>query len=77
MNNSDRWVDPIVAEIHAVREQIARKFDYDLHRIVEFLREEQTKFPGRVVTKEDIRKSQEAALLSEKSDEDAACRSPG
>jgi hypothetical protein len=28
------WEDPIVAEIHAIREEIARKFDYDMDAIV-------------------------------------------
>lgn len=33
--------DPIVEEIHAVREQIAREADYDLERILEAARARQ------------------------------------
>ena len=28
------WKDPIVEEIHAVREQVARECDYDLNQII-------------------------------------------
>ncbi len=33
--------DPIIEEIHAVREQIAREADYDLERILESARARQ------------------------------------
>jgi len=32
------WKDPIVEEIHKIREQIAREYDYDLNRILNHLR---------------------------------------
>ena len=35
------WKDPIVEEIHRIREEHAASFDYDIHRIFEDLREQQ------------------------------------
>jgi len=40
--------DPILAEIRAVREEIARKFNYDVRAIMRDLRE-QDKCSGRAV----------------------------
>ena len=41
--------DPIVAEVHAVREAIAREADYDLDRIVEAARVRQAESGREVV----------------------------
>ena len=35
------WTDPIVAELHCIREPHAREFGYDLRRIFQNLRKEQ------------------------------------
>jgi hypothetical protein len=48
------WKDPIVEEIHAVREEIARRFNYDLGEIIADIRKRQEANPGRVVRKEDL-----------------------
>jgi hypothetical protein len=32
--------DPIVAEIHRIREEIAARFNYDIHAIVEYARQQ-------------------------------------
>jgi len=48
------WKDPIVEEIHAVREQIARECDYDLKRIMDRLRKRESEHTGRVVQKEEL-----------------------
>ncbi len=37
------WKDPIVDEVRKAREELASRFDYDLGRISEFLREEERK----------------------------------
>lgn len=50
------WKDPIVEEIRAVREQIAREFNYDLGEIMAHLRKSQEANLGRVVSKEDVAK---------------------
>jgi hypothetical protein len=43
------WNDPIVAELHRVRERHARKFGYDLRRMFVDLKEAQSKLAGKVV----------------------------
>jgi hypothetical protein len=48
------WKDPIVEELHAIRDQIARKFDYDLDRIVDYFMEKQSKHPELLVTKAQL-----------------------
>jgi hypothetical protein len=55
------WKDPIVEEIHAVREEIARRFDYDWSRFYAHLREEQAKHPERVIGKEEFERRRRAA----------------
>ena len=32
------WEDPIVEEVHAIREQLLARFDGDLHRYCEYVR---------------------------------------
>ena len=41
MKKDDTWVDPIVEEIHRIREEHAAHFDYDIHRICDDIRREQ------------------------------------
>jgi hypothetical protein len=41
--------DPIVAEVRRVREQLAAKFNYDIHAIVEDLRKRQVSLGARLV----------------------------
>jgi len=36
------WQDPIVEEIHRIRDEYAKKFNYDLHEICEDLRKKQS-----------------------------------
>jgi hypothetical protein len=48
------WKDPIVEEIHAVREQIARECNYDLGEIFARLRIRQKANAERLVHKEDL-----------------------
>lgn len=49
------WKDPIVEEIHAVREQIARECHYDLKQIIACLRKKEEEHLGRVVHKEELK----------------------
>ena len=44
------WRDPIVEEIHRVRDEPARKFGYDLHAICEDIREKQATSGRKLVT---------------------------
>ena len=42
------WKDPIVEEIHAIREQIAQECDYDIKQIVARLRKHEKEHPDRL-----------------------------
>ncbi len=43
-------IDPIVEEIHKIREQYAEKFDFDVDAMFEDLREKQSNSDRKVVT---------------------------
>ena len=43
--------DPIVAEVRRVRDELARRFNYDVHAICEDLRKRQ----GKTVTGDELR----------------------
>jgi len=45
------WKDPIVEEIHLVREKIARECNYDLKQIMNRMRKKEKEHRGRVVSK--------------------------
>jgi hypothetical protein len=45
------WRDPIVEEIHRVRDEQAKKFGYDLHAICEDVRKKQAASDRNVVTR--------------------------
>ena len=49
------WVDPIVEEIRRARDEHAAKFDYDIHRICEDIREQEKKSGLKFVTPEPRR----------------------
>jgi len=40
--------DPILREVHRMKDQFARQFDYDVEKIFEHLREEAKKHPERM-----------------------------
>ena len=48
--------DPIVEEIHMIREEIAKEHDYDLHKLIQSLQERQKRYKGRIVSRERDRK---------------------
>ena len=45
------WHDPVVEELRKIREEHARKFDYDLHAICEDIRQRQGKSGHTVVSR--------------------------
>ena len=51
------WHDPIVEEIRKIREEHARKFNYDLHAICEDIRQRQAS-SGRPVVSRPSRKAE-------------------
>jgi hypothetical protein len=42
--------DPILAEVRAIRDKLAAKFNYDVHAIAKYLRERQRKGGHKVVS---------------------------
>lgn len=48
------WKDPIVAEVRAIREQIAAECNYDLHKLFEMQREVERTWQGTIVRREDL-----------------------
>ena len=44
------WIDPIVEEVRAHRDEIAREAGNDLHRICEQARQEEAKHTERIVS---------------------------
>ena len=45
------WHDPIVEEIHRIRDEHAKKLNYDLHAICEDLRKKQSTLDIKVVSR--------------------------
>ena len=43
------WEDPIVAEVRAIREELAAKFDFDVKAIFADLRQRQGSSGGRLI----------------------------
>lgn len=44
------WKDPVVEEVRAIRDEYARRFDYDLDKICADLRRQQDEAAREVVT---------------------------
>ena len=45
------WKDPVVEEIHRIRDEQAKKFNYDLHSICEDARAKQMSAGHKVVSR--------------------------
>lgn len=48
------WKDPIVEEIHKIREEIAREYDYNLNRIMDHLRKKEMEHADRIIYKKEM-----------------------
>ena len=73
MSNYNDDPDPIVAEVRRVRDELARKFNYDVHAICEDLRRRQ----GKTVTGDELRAGAgavEATVYQTPADEPAQVR---
>ena len=44
------WEDPIVAEVHRIREELAARFDYDIHAMFADMRKRQAALGSRLVS---------------------------
>lgn len=56
--------DPIVDEIHKIREDLLKEFDGDMIKYVNYIREQEKKHPERLVSREDLIKRRKAKNLS-------------
>ena len=56
------WNDPIVAEVRAVRERLAARFGFDVHRIFVDLRERQAQLGDQLIR--EIRKPKTEPVAS-------------
>ncbi len=52
-------IDPIVEEIHKIREKHAEKFDYDIDAIFKDLQKKQSKSKRKIVSFIEIKKNEE------------------
>ena len=50
MKAREKWTDPIIDEVHKIREEIAREAGNDLRKLVERLKESQKRHGDRLVT---------------------------
>lgn len=48
--------DPILKEVHRMKDQFAREMGYDLDKMFEHLRANERKHPERMVSVEDVNK---------------------
>ena len=44
------WEDPIVAEVHRIREELAARFNHDIHAMFADMRKRQSALGSRLVT---------------------------
>jgi len=56
--------DPIVEEVHRIREKLAAECGYDMHKMMERDREFLKKWKGKVVTKKDLQRERSQARKS-------------
>lgn len=47
------WIDPIVAEVHRIREELAAKFHFDVQAMFADMRKRQTELGPRLVSRVD------------------------
>lgn len=57
--------DPIVAEIHRIREDFARRFNYDVEAMAEYLRMKEQEHPERLVSFPPKRPRKSASVQEE------------
>jgi len=55
------WKDPIVEEIHLIREKIAKECNYDLKQIIKRLKRREKEYAGQIVHKK-LRTREEKAI---------------
>jgi len=61
------WEDPIVEEIHNIREMIAKECDYDLRKIFERLKKNENEYIERLFTKDDKKNKEKVVIKTKES----------
>jgi len=59
------FLEPIVAEIRAIREQIAADCDYDFHKMCQRGEEVLRQWNGKIVNKEELDRSRHPRAVGE------------
>ena len=67
------WEDPIVAEVHRIREQLAAQFDFDVHAMFADMRKRQAALGSRLVS---LAESAEPTAEADQSRDSASSGSP-
>ena len=57
--------DPIVNEVRKIRDELAKKFNYDVDAIFSDLREKQKKYGNRIVNLREQRKGEQASAVDQ------------
>lgn len=60
------WQDPIVNEVHLIREVIAKECNYDLRKIFERLKKNENEHFDRLVLKDDMKNKDEKSKKKNK-----------
>lgn len=58
---SQRKPDPLLDEVREMRRQLIERFDGDLDRLAEYLREIERRHPERVIRRDDAKPSKQAS----------------
>ena len=45
------WKDPIVEEVHKVREKLAKEANYDIHQLIENMRRREKESNAKVISR--------------------------
>lgn len=61
--SDEKWIDPIVEEIHQIRQEIAARYNYDLGAFFEDVRkrQEEARKSGRVIVSPPPRRADKSA----------------
>lgn len=49
------WIDPVVQEVRAAGEELAKKANYNLHTFIENLKENEKKLNSKIVSRIDLK----------------------
>lgn len=59
------WTDPIVDEIHLIREEMLAECGGDIHEFIRRLKIDEQRHPGRLINKDTLRERRKAVAIIE------------